>query len=162
MTLPIYHLIQLEADYFEKLQSILSPNLNTHQPIVFDAKKLDIDQQRELIGIVENYFSSNSLSHRFPYPIYILSDLEKSISRIILVKEKSSLPKFFNQKGANINIKESHYISRNELLQQEIKNGDAIQNEDELLAFAQIHKKINHLEEERLIYSSIEKKLNKR
>ena len=98
MTLPIYHLIQLEADYFEKLQSILSPNLNTHQPIVFDAKKLDIDQQRELIGIVENYFSSNSLSHRFPYPIYILSDLEKSISRIILVKEKSSLPKFFNQK----------------------------------------------------------------
>lgn len=159
MNLPNYHTINIKSAELEELQAVLSPELNFKRPVVFNLKNLNLDQQREVIGLTENYFSSNNISYKFPYPIYFISDHEASISKIIIIKDTNELPKFFSQKDSKMNVKESHLLGKNKLLQQELKNTDSQQAFHDIEAYAQFHKKISTLESERLFYRHVLNKL---
>ncbi len=161
MSLPVYQHIQLKSNSFEDLSANLTPDINLRHPVVFNLKSLDLDQQRETIGLIENFFSSQNLSFKFPYPIFVISDHEPSICRIPLVREVNELPKFFTQRESKMNVKESHLAGKNKLLQQEVKNSDASSNHQDLETYAESHRQIYELEVERKIYRSILNKLFK-
>lgn len=161
MNLPVYQTITIRSTDISELQSILSGELNLRNPLVLNMKSLIVDEQRELIGLIENHFVMSGISYRFPYPVYIVTDHESTISGLPLVKTPEELPKFFQQKEGKITIKEQHLIARNKLLQQEIRNGDNAANETEIKVFGQIHRHIYRQEEERLFYRSIYNKLIK-
>ncbi len=155
MSLPNYHTIHLKSSELEELKQFLEPDLNLKRPVVFNLKSLTFDQQREVIGLTENFFTSNNISFKFPYPIYFVTDHEASITQMSLVNSVEQLPKFFTQKESKMNVKESHVLGKNKLLQQELKNNDAQQSEIEISTYGQFHKKIHELEHERLFLRSI-------
>lgn len=161
MSLPIYQTITLKSASLEDLGHILAAELNLKHPLVFNLKNLDFDAQRELIGLIENYFVSHNLSYSFPYPIYLVSDHEASISEMALVKRIEDLPKFFSQKETKMNLKESHLAGRNKLLQLEVRNSDAAANTNELHLYGKTHRQIYELEIERQFLKNILNKLNK-
>lgn len=161
MSLPVYQHIQLKSASLEDLSSTLGPDLNLRHPVVFNLKSLDLNQQREIIGLIENYYSSQNLSFRFPYPVYLVSDHEPSITKMIVIRETNELPKFYTQRESKMNVKESHLVSRNKLLQQEVKNSDASSNIQELVNYGEAHRLIYELETERKFYRSILNKLYK-
>ncbi|HXH76505.1 MAG TPA: hypothetical protein VNJ08_16155 [Bacteriovoracaceae bacterium] len=161
MNLPVYQTITIKSAALEDLGSFLHFDLNLKHPVVFSMKHLDEDEQRELIGLIENYFVTNGISYKFPYPVYILTSHESTISGLPLVKNLEQLPKFFTPKEGKINVKESQLLSKNKLLQQEIRNGDSLSNEIEMKVFGKIHKQLFVLEEERLFYRSLLNKLVK-
>lgn len=161
MSLPIYQHINVKTASLEDMNNLLNPDMNLKHPVVLNLKALDLDLQRETIGLVENYFFSHNLSFKFPYPIYILSDHEPSIARVPLVRTPQELPKFFSQRETKMNVKESHLAGRNKLLQQEVKNSDTSVNLQELAHYGDSHKKIFELEEERSFYRSILNRLMK-
>ena len=155
MSLPNYHTIHLKSSELEELKQFLEPDLNLKRPVVFNLKSLTFDQQREVIGLTENFFTSNNISFKFPYPIYFVTDHEASITQMSLVNSVEQLPKFFTQKESKMNVKESHVLGKNKLLQQELKNNDAQQSEIEISTYGQFHNKIHELEHERLFLRSI-------
>lgn len=161
MSLPVYQHIQLKTASLEDLSSVLGPDLNLRHPVVFNLKSLELDQQRELIGLIENYYTSQNLSFKFPYAVYLLSDHEPSITKMQLIRETSELPKFYTQRESKMNVKESHLAGRNKLLQQEVKNSDASSNTSELASYSESHRLIYELEKERKFYRSILNKLYK-
>lgn len=161
MTLPIYNTINLRSASLDDLGLILNTDLNLRHPVVINLKPLDVDQQREAIGIIENFFVSHNISFKFPYAIYLLTDHEESISRMPTVNNMDQLPKFFTQKETKMNVKETHVIGKNKLIQQELKNIDAATAQDQLTFYGHTHRKVAELEQERLIYRSILNQLMK-
>lgn len=155
MSLPVYQTINLRSSNLEELNSILRPDMNLKHPVVLNLKNLDIDQQREMIGLIENFFVSANLSFKFPYAIYLITDHEPSISKMPLFQDQAQLPKFYSQRDSKMNVKESHLAGKNKLLQQEVKNSDASSNLADLETYSENHRMIYGLERERKMYRSI-------
>lgn len=155
MSLPVYEHINLKSDSLEDLGKILIPEINLKHPIVINLLELDLDQQRETIGLIENFFVSNNISFRFPYPLYILSHHELSITNVSLVHSLSELPKFFSQRETKMNVKEAHLAGKNKLLQQEVINNDVLANSENLIKYSEAHRAIYETEQERIFYHSL-------
>jgi hypothetical protein len=71
------------------------------------------------------------------------------------VKSLDELPRFFNQKDSKLNVKESHLLQRNALLQQEIKNADAEFVIETVKTYSSIHRKVHELDTELQFYRSV-------
>lgn len=161
MSLPIYYTINLRSSSLEELSSLLSSDLNLKHPVVLNVRNLSVDQQREAVGLIENWYVSNGVSYQFPYPVYVLTDHERTISNLPLFKTSEELPKFFAQKEGKMNVKEAHLAGKNKLLQQEVRNTDATANASALKVFGSIHRQVFELEEERLFCRELIRKLTK-
>jgi hypothetical protein len=161
MSLPIYHHINVLTIQLEDLKNFLHEDMNLKQPVALNLKQLDLEQQREVVGLIENFFSTNNHSYKYPYPVYLITDQERTITNMPTVKRPEELPRFFNQRDTKINLKESHLLGRNELIQQEIKNTDTEATNLNIQKYSTIHRKIFELEKERLFYRSILNRLVK-
>ena len=155
MSLPIYQLINIRSIQVEDLKSLLNREINLKQPVALSLKLLPFDQQTALVGLIENFFATNNLSYKYPYPVYLLMDQEKTITRMPSVKNISELPRFFAKKETKMNVKESYLFNKNTLLQQEIMNADAELIQSNIDRFGANHRKVFDLENERLFYRSI-------
>lgn len=162
MSLPIYQNITLKYYSFDDIKMILKPDLNLRHPVVFNLKALNLEDQREVIGLVENFFDSESISFKFPYPVYIVSDHEKSITNVPLISSPDLLPQFYSQKEGKMNVKESHIIGKNKLLQQEVSNKNSMEATKEMYVYGAIHRQIHELEIEMSFYQKTLDRLNKR
>ncbi|HLW57418.1 MAG TPA: hypothetical protein VKY27_08540 [Bacteriovoracaceae bacterium] len=161
MSLPFYHIYTPRSSSYEDLDQILHEQMNLKHPVVISLKNLEFNVQREFIGLIENYFSSKNLNFNFPYPVYVLTDHESSISNLPLIAELEELPIFYKKKEGKMNVKESHLLSKNKLLQQEIHNTDSKQSYEALENFGRMHRIIFDLETERLILKELMTKIQK-
>jgi len=155
MSLPTYQHVNVKTIQLENLKIFLNSDMNTSQPVALNLKHFDLDQQREIVGLIENYFSTNNHSFKYPYPVYLIMDQEKTITAMPSVRTIEELPKFFNQKESKMNVKESHLIGKNKLLQQALKNIDIEQIHENIQNFSIMHRRVYELEKERLFYRSI-------
>lgn len=161
MSLPVYQHINVKSTSLEDLSHMLHPDMNLKHPVAINLKTLDLDAQREMIGLIENYFASNNISFKFPYPLYLVSDHEVSITKVPLVHDTKELPKFYTQRESKMNVKETHLAGKNKLLQQEVKNCDASANLSDIENYGYSHRQVFELEQERKFYRSILNKLMK-
>ena len=155
MSLPIYQHINIRTFQLDDLKNFLHREMNLKHPVAINIKHLEFDQQHEVVGLIENFFETNNLSYKFPYPIYLVMDHQKTITQMPSVSSLEELPKFFNQKESKMNVKESHLIGRNRLLQQEIKNADTEVIQTNIDKYGSIHRRVYEMEKERLFYRSI-------
>ena len=161
MSLPIYQHINVRTIQLDDLRNFLHKEMNLKHPVALNLKHLDLDQQREMIGLIENFFSTHNLSYKYPYPVYLVMDHEPTITQMPSAKSLEQLPKFFTQKESKMNVKESHLVDRNRLLQQEVMNADAHAIQENINTYGGLHRKVFELEKERLFYRSILNKLAK-
>lgn len=159
MSLPIYQHYNLKSASLEDLEAFLKPDLNLRHPVVINLKIFTLDQQRDIVGLIENYYVSNNYSYKFPYPIYVMTEHESTISKMPIVKETAELPKFYSHAESRMNVKETHLIGKNRLLQIEIRNTDSLSTATGLTKYGHFHREVVSLEEERLFYRSIITKL---
>ncbi len=162
MSLPVYQMIHVKSGSLEDLNSLLQKDMNLRHPVVLNLLKLDIDTQREFIGIIENFFVSENVSFKFPYAIYLVTIHEPSISLMPIVSDPSRLPRFFIQKEGRMNVKESHLAGKNKLLQQEVSNADSTLHQSEVRSYALFHRRIFELERERNFCLDLLNKLTKK
>jgi hypothetical protein len=160
MNLPIYQQIHIKNADLVQVSEQLYEDMNLHRPVVFVLSSLSIDEQREVIGILNNWFDTHQASWRYPYPVYIISTLTAAVSLIPVVSQLSDLPKFFHSKETKITVKESQILDRNRLLQQEIKNSDPHQMTQVMNEYGIDHKKIWFLVNESSFYEHLWTKLN--
>lgn len=161
MSLPVYQVIQVKTSSLEDLNELLKKDMNLRHPVVLNLLALDLDSQREFIGLIENFFVSENVSFKFPYAVYLISVHEPSISLMPVVPSMEKLPKFFQQKEGRMNVKESHLAGRNKMLQQEVANADSTLHQSEVRTYALFHRRIFELERERDFCLDLMNKLKK-
>ncbi len=154
----MYQQIIATSDSIEKLIELLPAELNHKKPISINLMNLNTDEQKELIGLLENYLTSTNTSYLYPYPIYIISNLSASISNMLIVHSKDQLPKLYQEKSdTRLNSKDQKVLTKNKLLQHEIANTNFQIDQETIKAFAQKHKEILRLDK----YNHFLKKLLK-
>jgi len=161
MSLPIYQHINVRKENLEDVKKVFHKEMNLKHPISFNIKHLDPDEQLSFFKFSESFFKSQNISFKFPYPIYFISDYPSETSHLFLITKIEELPKFYSQKESKLNVKETHLMGRNKLLQQEVINADTYLIENEIKKFSTNHQKISLLEEERIFYKNILNKLIK-
>ncbi len=161
MDLPIYKHFNMKSIQMDDLVHMLRKDINLKNPVALNLRELDLDQQREMIGLIENFFVTSNVSFQYPYPVYLIMDHEKSITQMPAVNSTGELPRFFTQKDTKLNIKENYLLAKNKLLQQEIHNVDDQENLKNVQEFAVIHKKVFLHEKERDFYQGLLKRLQK-
>lgn len=149
MSLPVYQIIPVKSNSLEDLNELLKKDMNLRHPVALNLLGLDADTQREFIGLIENFFMSENVSFKFPYPVYLLTVHEPSISLMPIASDQAKLPRFFTQKEGRMNVKESHLADRNKLLQQEVSNADSSLHQSEVRSYALFHRRIFELQRER-------------
>ena len=159
MNLPVYEHVHIKTDSTEEILSKISTDMNMKSPIAIHLESLTREEQRETIGLIENYFETENISTKFPYPIYLISELESSITGMSLVKRQEELPKFFQQKEGRMNVKETHLAIKNRLLHQEIRNVDPEVMKKELGTYGSTHRLLYEAEKESSFYKSLLQKL---
>lgn len=157
--MPVYHHIHLKTDNLDEIAAKLTTDMNLRNPIAFHLEHMTPDQQREIIGVIENYFDAQNVSFEFPYPIYLIATVEKSSTGMPVVKTQNELPRFFLQKEGRMNVKETHLVLKNKLLHQEIRNVDSSLLRTEIEKFAETHREIYELETEMAFYQDLLNKL---
>lgn len=155
MNLPIYQIINVKNADLIEIAKLLHEDINLRRPVAFVVKTLTLDEQREVIGVIGNWFDTHSASWRYPYPVFFVSDLAEAVGFIPIVAEIAILPKFYNQKDTKVTVKESQVLDRNRLLQQEIKNADPHQMAEVVREYGINHKKIWYLVKEGAFYSDL-------
>lgn len=161
MSLPIYQTINVRTIQLDDLKHFLHKEMNLKHPVALNLKHLDLDQQREMVGLIENFFETNNLSYKYPYPVYLIMDHERTITQMPAVRAQEELPRFFTQKESKMNVKETQLLGRNRLLQQEVQNADAQGIQGNIHHYGNVHRQVYELEKERLFYRSILNKLMK-
>jgi len=152
MNLPIYQMVVIKNADLIELSRHLSEDMNLTRPVAFNVKALSLDEQREVIGVIGNWFETHQASWRYPYPVYFVADVPEAIGFIPVVSRVEELPRFFVQKDSKITVKEAQVIDRNHLLQQEIKNADPHQMASVVQSYGANHKKIFYLAAETQFY----------
>jgi hypothetical protein len=161
MNLANYQIITIQNSDLIQIYELLRPDLNLRRPVVLDLSLLNRDEQRDVVGIIENWYSAHKASWIFPYPVYIICELEQAVAQIPIFKSTKQLPKFFKIKDNRITSKESHLVGRNEILQQEIKNVEPQETILNLKDYAEAHKRIWSLAQEEYFYRQLLNKLTK-
>ena len=133
MSLPIYKQIDVLPDKVEEFHHLLHKDMNLKSPVVINLKKLNLNQQRECMGIIENFYMTHQLSYQYPYPVYLATDHEKTMTEMPSIKDLKNLPKFFQHKDVKLNVKESHLAHKNHLIQIEISNTDSEKTKESIL-----------------------------
>ena len=155
MNLPVYHHVHLKTDSTDEIVSRLTPEMNLKNPVAIHLQSFDSDQQREIIGVIENYFDVNNISFKFPYPVYFIGNVESSVTEMGLVRTQEELPKFFSQKEGRMNVKETHLALKNRLLHQEIRNVDSKLMKENIQKYAETHRQIYETDREITFYRSL-------
>lgn len=161
MNLPIYQMVHVKSSQIEDVTAVLIDGMNLRNPVVLQLSHLNSDEQREVIGFIENWFAEGR-SHKYPYPVFIVSNQGQALGQLPVVPEIKALPKFFQQKDGKPNVKEGQVLDRNRLLQQEIQNTDPKQTEDTFSEYAVQHKKLWFLNQEAQFYTEILTRLRKK
>lgn len=162
MNLPIYQLVKVESAELEHVTAALRPDMNLRAPVALLLKHMAPDQQREVIGLVENWFAESSVSWRFPYAVYLVSDHGEALGRIPVVSEVSALPRFFAQKEGKTSVREGEVAHGNRLLQQQLRNTDVAKVDAGLAGYAAHHRELWALSNEAEFYRGILRVLSKR
>lgn len=155
MSLPVYKYLKFTFFSPEELEEVICEDFNLRSPIVLDILEIQEQDQIEFIRFVENYFTKRNESFLFPYPIYFLSRIDCSLTKIPILKEKKQLPRFFSKKESRMNVKESGLADRNKLIQLEIKNSDPNFYIQEIKNFGETHRAIFRQEKERVFYRKL-------
>jgi hypothetical protein len=155
MNIPVYRHLKIILFSHEEISEILSGEFNLRHPVAIDISEMPPTNQKDFIFFLEQYFKTRNESFLFPYPLYIICQIDPSTTEIPILFSKKDLPRFYTKKESRMNIKEASLANKNKLIQQEIKNADPNLYINELRNFGETHRTIFKQEIERNFYRKL-------
>lgn len=95
-----------------------------HQPLYIDASRLERDRLINLLGLLSNVFEEENLSPKFPYPFYIITDLEDIWTRFPILRSLEDLPDYFQFEATRPTTKEQKILDFIDISASNIRNED--------------------------------------
>jgi hypothetical protein len=146
MILANYQIITIKNNDLLQISELLNHDINLRRPIAFKLTDMTLDDQREVIGIIENWFDTEKVSWKFPYPTYFISDIGASLGQIPIVKTHKDLPRLFQFKESRLHVRETQLLEKNYLIQQQIKNFNSDETDGLIKKYADGHKTLRRLQ----------------
>lgn len=95
-----------------------------HQPVYLDASRLDRNRLIKLLGLLSNVLEEENLSPKFPYPFYIISEIEDVWTKFPIFKSIEDLPKYYQFEPTRPTTKEQKILDFIDISASNIRNED--------------------------------------
>lgn len=152
MPIPSYKQVHIKSEKRE----LIFDQLNFHQfgqvPYIFSIDHLE--NQIEALKNIEDFVEEKRLSN-YPYPIYIVSDIQNYRGELSIFLSLAECPSFYKQKIKQLNVKENKILQKIYLKQKNIQNMRALEYRPYLEEYGRSHKKISHLYQEELFLTGL-------
>lgn len=156
MPIPSYKQVHIKSEK----RDLIFDQLNFHQfgqvPYLLSISHLE--NQIEALKNIEDYIAEQKLSN-YPYPTYIISDIQNYRGHLELFNSIEQCPSFFKQKVKQLNVKENKILQKIYLKQKNIQNMRELEYRPYLEEFGRSHKKLSHLYKEDVFLSNLLTKL---
>lgn len=139
MAIPSYKKIHLKSETITEVKNQLSVLNFSQSPHIIIIEHLE--NQKLAIENLEFFLKGTRINFDV-YPLYILTNLSDTPSKLNLIKELNQAPKFYYQKVKLLNVKENKLLTKIELKQ---RNLNALRYSDykmHLKSYAEDHKKL--------------------
>ena len=162
MTFPVYQKNSLRINQEADLDKLITKEINLYNPVIVEFKTTSKEEETKLIHLFQRHLEQLQINPRFPYAIYVITllEIERPLSFVCL-RSRDEIPKFFTQKDARLNLKESHLMDKIRLLQQESRNCSSLENIHSLQKYANAHRLIHVLDQERMAYKKLLRRLKR-
>jgi hypothetical protein len=162
MTFPVYQKNSIRINQEADLDRLITKEINLYNPVIVEFETTSKEEETKLIHLLQKHLEQLNLNPRFPYAIYVITQIEIEIPlSFVCQRSKGEIPKFFTQKDARLNLKESHLMDKIRLLQQESGNCSSLENMNSLQRYAKSHRLIHVLDQERLAYKNLLRRLKR-
>ena len=95
-----------------------------HKPVYLDASRLKRDRLIKLLGLLSNVMEEENLSPKFPYPFYIISDIEDIWTKFPIFKSIEELPSYYQFEATRPTTKEQKILDFIDISASNIRNED--------------------------------------
>jgi hypothetical protein len=153
MTIPTFKKITINSQQKRMIYAQLDQHEFGAFPYIFNFHEL-VQSQIEAIKNIEDYLVDHSIS-LFPYPIYIIADVNNYHGHLNVVSDPKFIPKFYEQKERPLNSKEEQLYSKVLLKQKNLSNLQEIDFFPVITEYARTHKSISLLSSELEFLKSI-------
>ncbi|MBT4791144.1 MAG: hypothetical protein HON90_06200, partial [Halobacteriovoraceae bacterium] len=154
MTLPCFKEININSFDEDVINTQLGLLKLQEQPHIIDLSHMD-KHQLEIISLIESFLEA--IGHNgFPYPVYILSDYKPYHGNLNVIKDKTFLPRFFNQKTKTLKSKENLTLNKIYLKQENLRGINKGEIRPILDDFWDSQKIIKDLQSEQSFYTKIQ------
>lgn len=141
MNAPCYQIVKLQSHDPRIIHGqILNFNF-TSSPVVISMEHLG-QHQLDCLNTIEKFYLKYGFP-KLPYSIYIIADCPEYEGPLFIVNDKSSLPQFFNKKERTLNSKESNFLNKIKLKQENFKSLVAKEYMNSIKAYSLGHRDIS-------------------
>jgi hypothetical protein len=112
--LPFYDEIKIEPKDLFSIEKIIEKSKIGKVPIYFDISHLNKKHQKEFLKDFFELAKNNDLNLYFPYPVYIVSNLEEtgSVKTKLIFKKTDDLPCFYKKDLQKLRAKEVSILKK--------------------------------------------------
>lgn len=162
MAFPVYPKNSLKISPESDLGLLINNEINLRFPVIIEFISSSFEEETKLIKHLQNRLNDLNVNPGFPYPIFAITTFEPNQSiTFTCLRSKNEIPRFFLQKDGRLNLKESNLLDKIKLLQQENFNSTSLENMKIIKKYAQAHRLINSLDQERKSYLNLLNRLKK-
>lgn len=141
MRLPIYQEIFLTDDNAQHWLPSIEAVDNTKTPYLIHLNA-SANSNLKIVRLLEEYIYKNSISPFYPYPVYLVGQLENYKGSFKIYLTKNNVPLFFKKFARNLNSKEQTILSKNLMLAQKVANFNHQEYQAQIKRFTTQHKKM--------------------
>ncbi len=124
MKTPILEEFKLKSIDKEEIQAAIKSFRVGHQPLFLDASKLERDRLIKLLGLLSNCLEEQNLSPKFPYPFYVISEIEDIWTGFPVFKTLEDLPTYYQFEATRPTNKEQKVLDFIDISASNIRNED--------------------------------------
>lgn len=119
-----------------------------------------MSEQESILKSLEFYFDQKE-TNVYPYPVYIISNIENYKGELLIINSLDNSPQFFKQKIKQLNVKENKILQKIKLKQNSLQNIKRQDYNPFINNYAKIHKELKLLHQEQLFYDKLLEKMEK-
>lgn len=140
MGLPLYKVLEIYDASAPSLWAKLSNAGVGDAPVVADISKLG-DKEEQGLELIEEFLRLNK-ARAFPYPLYVVSGLDRDSERVEIFSSLQKLPSHYKKKNRPLNMKENTLLAKTDLKQKKLKSVNTEETAPILADYGRKHRMI--------------------
>jgi hypothetical protein len=155
MDAPIYEEIIIKKFDLTSLEFAFLQRKLGERPAVLILPEKDKELQKKIITNILIVLKKHQINPRFPYPIYVVADVDIEAKNIPIIQRDHFAPRFFYCRNPKVTSRESNLLNKVKIIRDKLFKGDLEEKVEYIKSQAPKKREIYLLSEEEAFYQQI-------
>ncbi len=155
MKIPVFEVIELEEVTQESVKKLIASGRIGKAPLNIVLNTLDLEMARKAVEQLLDYLISEKISAKFPYPIYIISEVLEEHPEIEIMKTIEDVPSHFKRRVKRLTNKEQLFLNKSNSISEKLIKSQIGDINSELFKYFSKQRELFDLTKELHFYNQI-------